>query len=85
MKFLNCHHANHRQPHQPVLSVEASNQGSSAPVAVGQPAAQDQFPPNITLPPPQIRPPHAQPMQHATVSKFFDSSVFLICLVCVTR
>ena len=56
------------QTHQPVLSANASSPVSSAPMPVSQPAAQDQFPPNMTLPPPKIRPQHAQPMQPATVS-----------------
>jgi hypothetical protein len=58
------------QTHQPVLSAAASSQGSSVPVPVGQPSVQNQFPPNMTLPPPQIRPPHAQPMQHSTGDLF---------------
>ena len=60
------------QPLQQPPAADASQlSGSIGAIPAGHPA-QDQFPPNITIPPPQIRPPIAQPMQqHPTVSFVF--------------
>ena len=64
------------QPLQQPPAADASQlSGSIGAIPAGH-QAQDQFPPNITIPPPQIRPPIAQPMQqHPTVS------FFLACLL----
>ena len=61
------------QPLQQPPTADASQlSGSIGAIPAGH-LAQDQFPPNITIPPPQIRPPIAQPMQqHPTVSFFFN-------------
>ena len=66
------------QPLQQPPAADASQlSGSIGAIPAGH-QAQDQFPPNITIPPPQIRPPIAQPMQqHPTVSFVFDLALGL--------
>ena len=66
------------QPLQQPPTADASQlSGSIGAILAGHPA-QDQFPPNITIPPPQIRPPIAQPMQqHPTVSFFLTLAKLL--------
>jgi len=60
------------QPLQQPPTADASQlSGSIGAIPAGYPA-QDQFPPNITIPPPQIRPPIAQPMQQHPTGDLFE-------------
>ena len=55
------------QPLQPPTADASQLSGSIGTIPATQ-AAQDHFPPNVTIPPPQIRTPSAQPMPQPTVS-----------------
>merc|ERR1719483_259795 len=60
------------QPLQQPPTADASQlSGSIGAIPAGH-LAQDQFPPNITIPPPQIRPPIAQPMQQHPTGDLFE-------------